>query len=141
MILAMQQLAQRRTSHKLHYDIRWCMHVVSLAEVMNRDDVWMSQHRRRASFTAKPRQRRVVFDKLAGQNLHRHVVADVYASSAIDHAHATFTETRQQFVLAIDTMTDQWIRIGEANRGQGRVEMIFVVGVCSREIGRASCRE
>src|SRR5262249_39742711 len=110
MILAVQELAHRRTAHKLHHDISRRMHVVSLAEVMNRDDVWMPQHRRRTRFAAKTRERRVVFDKLARQNLDRHVVADVYATSAIDDAHATFTQASQQFVPAIDTMTDQWIR-------------------------------
>src|SRR5262249_1502056 len=113
--------------YKLHHDVRRCVYVVSLAKVMNGDDVRMAQHRRRARLTTKARQRRVVGDKLAGQDLYRHVVADVYATSAIDHAHATFTQPSKQFVLAIDSVTDQRIGIDESNRRQGRVEVILVV--------------
>src|ERR1043165_9238567 len=126
-MLTAQQLAQRRSSYKLHHDVSRRVHVVSLTEIVNRDDVWMAQHCRCASFATKAFQCGVVFDELACQNLHRHIVTDVYAARAIDHAHAALAELRLEFILAVNLVSDEWIRIDELNRGKGRDEMVFVI--------------
>src|SRR5215211_459251 len=96
-IFIAQQFAQRRPSHKLHYDVSRSVNVVSLTEVVNGDDVRMTQHCRSAGFSSKSCEGRVVCDELACQDLHRDVVTDVHAPGAIDHTHAAFAELGHEF--------------------------------------------
>src|SRR5215216_2830763 len=105
-VLASQKLAQRRSFDKLHHDVRWRMRIISLAEIVNRNHVGMTQHRRRPRLPPKTRQSRIVFNKLAGQDLYRDVVSDVNTSRTIDHAHPAFTETRHELIFAVDLVTD-----------------------------------
>src|SRR5687767_1752442 len=107
MMLALQQFAQRRAANKLHHDVCGRVIVLSLAKIVNRDHVRMAQHGSRTSFTAKTRERGVVFDKLAEQDFYRYVIPDVRATSAIHHAHAAFAELRHELILAVDYVPDK----------------------------------
>src|SRR6185369_10213470 len=109
MIFAPQQLAQWRSSHKLHHDVRRGVYVVSFTEVVNGDDVWMAQHRSSACFSPETRECGIVFDELAREDLHRYVVADMYATRAVDYTHAAFAQLRNELILAIDLVSDEWI--------------------------------
>src|SRR5215213_1579070 len=105
------------------------MHVVSFTEIVNGDYVGMPQHRRRAGFSPETGERRVVFNELAGKNLYGHIVADVYATCAIDHAHAALAKLGNEFILAVNLVPDEWIGIGEPDRGKGGDEVVFVIRV------------
>ena len=114
------------------------MLVVSLTEIVNRDHVWMTQHRRGTRLSAKTRERGIVLDELSGQDLYRHIVSDMNATRTIDHAHTALAQSRHQFILAVDHVTDEWIGIDQANRGKGRVVMIFVVRMRALSPARVS---
>src|SRR6185369_8726786 len=97
----------------------------------NGNDVWMTQHRGSACFSPETRQRGVVFYKLAREDLHRYVVANVYATRAINDAHAAFAQLRDELILTVDLVSDEWIGIDELNRGEGADEVVFVIRMCA----------
>src|SRR6185369_6818062 len=107
------------------------MLVVSLAEVVNRDHVRMTQHCRRTGFSTKARHCGIVCDVLARQYLYRHIVANVYTPRAIDDAHAAFTQASHEFIFAVDLVSDQWIGIHESNGRKGRDEVVLVIRMCA----------
>src|SRR5687767_11763408 len=89
---AAQEIAQRSSFHKLHYDKRRRQLVVSLAEIVNRYHIWVMQHRGRTGLAPKSRQSGVVGHKLSHQDLDGNIVANAHASSAVNHAHSAFAE-------------------------------------------------
>src|SRR5205085_2832125 len=80
-----------------------------LAEVVDRDDVWMPQQGSRARLTTKPFDRFAAAHVLRRQDLDRHFVADVDAPRAIDRAHAARAERRKKFILRVEHAPDERI--------------------------------
>src|SRR4026208_2621214 len=106
MILGFQEFAERRSPDKLHHYESRRLLVVSFAEIVNRDHVWMAQHRCCSRFSAKARKSGIVLDELASQDLYRHIVFDMNAPSTIDHAHTALAQLRREFILAVDYVAD-----------------------------------
>src|SRR5213593_1220429 len=90
---AMQELAKRCPSNKLHYNKGWGIAITCLAVVMNSNDVWVMQHRGGARLSAKPRKGGFVLRELLQQNFHSHYIPDVNTTRTVDDAHAALSSS------------------------------------------------
>src|SRR5258708_39653619 len=90
-IFALQKVTKRRAADELHHNKGWNIAVIGLAEVMNGNDVGVMSDRGGARLSAKPAAGVVVRSEFSQQDLYRHFIPDMNATSTIDDAHATFS--------------------------------------------------
>jgi len=70
------EVAQGNSFDQLHDDVSWYVFAARLAEVVNPDDIGMTQQGGGACFAAKSLDRRGVSDVLLEQDFDPHLVAD-----------------------------------------------------------------
>src|ERR1043166_7953046 len=88
--------------------------VAGLAEVVDGDDVRVAQRGGGARLTTEALDEAGVGDDLSQKHFECHLVADVYAARAVDRAHAALAEPREQFVLAIEHLADERVKLRQS---------------------------
>src|SRR6185436_13656022 len=116
---ASKQIAQRHAAHQFHHDVRLRRVTRAVVEVVNTDDVRMSDHRRRTRLSSKALERLLLANEIVMQQFDGHFVADVETLRTKNRAHAALAETLDQLVLGIEDETYAWIR---------RPRILFVSG-------------
>jgi hypothetical protein len=64
----------------------------------------MAEHRRGAGFAAEAFERLSVFDERVMEHFNRYLIADVYATRAIDCAHSSLPQASDDLVLGIECL-------------------------------------
>src|SRR5262249_52810748 len=101
---ARESCTQRFAVKQLRHDI-W--RAALLADVMNREDVWMVERSGGAGFLPESRQALGIAAELGWQDFDRHVAPQPRVARSIDLPHAAGTQRRQDFVRSELRARDQ----------------------------------
>src|SRR5207247_7662920 len=104
---------------------------VILADLVNRQDIWMIEPNQGARFLLKPLQALRIAGKAFGQEFERGLAARCYVGGQIDVAHPAGADPFRNFVVA-DRATDEQISLPVLDNASSKTgDWGFNEGVCS----------